>query len=125
MPPEHWPEGEVKDATDYGSMCPPLLAEMAKSMKSTAAKNDDKPTKPPTIDEDCLYLNVMTPGWTATNRHGDADGFPVAVLIHGGGMSSGSAREFDWRFLADKYVRHGIVVVVIQYRLGQLGSKIN
>ena len=47
--------------------------------------------------------------------------FPVAVIIHGGGFGIGSAREFDWRFLADKYVRHGIVVVTIQYRLGQFG----
>lgn len=103
-------------------MCPPLLAEMAEAMKATAKQNEDMPMKPPSIDEnDCLCLNVVAPGWSVKGAR-TKEGFPVAVLVHGGGSKSGSAREFDWRFLAHKYVRHGIVLVVIQYRLGLFGA---
>ena len=118
--PESWPENEVRNATDYAAMCPPLVSVLAEQMKSAAMKTDDRPRKPPAVDEDCLYLNVIAPGWP-TNADTEKIGVPVAVLIHGGGFQLGSARDFDWRFLADKYVRHGIVLVVIQYRLGQFG----
>lgn len=39
------------------------------------------------------------------------------VWVHGGGYTSGGSRHFDGRMLA----RKGVVVVVINYRLGALG----
>jgi para-nitrobenzyl esterase len=62
--------------------------------------------------EDCLYLNVWTPG------KGKA-ALPVMVYIHGGGLRVGTAREalYDGEELAKK----GIVVVTLNYRLGILG----
>jgi carboxylesterase type B len=33
----------------------------------------------------------------------------------------GSAHEFRWRFFADQFARRGVLVVIIQYRLGFLG----
>jgi len=63
--------------------------------------------------EDCLALNIWTPGADARKR-------PVMVWIHGGGFISGSARNtwYDGAALA----AHGdVVVVTLQYRLGAWG----
>jgi para-nitrobenzyl esterase len=62
-------------------------------------------------DEDCLSLNVWTPGGT---------GLPVLVWLHGGAFSSGSGAEawYDGALLAE---RGGLVVVTVNYRLGALG----
>jgi len=64
-------------------------------------------------DEDCLTLNVWTPG-TADGRR------PVMVWIHGGGfvLGSGSQPVYDGAALAR---RGDVVVVTINYRLGPLG----
>jgi para-nitrobenzyl esterase len=63
--------------------------------------------------EDCLYLNVWTPG-----LQGAA---PVLFWIHGGGYlkGSGSERLYDGARLA---VDRGFVVVTVTYRLGVLGG---
>ncbi|MFI9836207.1 carboxylesterase/lipase family protein [Nonomuraea sp. NPDC051941] len=62
-------------------------------------------------DEDCLSLNVWTPG---------GSGLPVLVWLHGGGFSSGSGAEawYDGALLAE---RGRMVVVTVNYRLGALG----
>jgi para-nitrobenzyl esterase len=62
-------------------------------------------------DEDCLSLNVWTPGGT---------GLPVLVWLHGGAFSSGSGAEawYDGALLAE---RGRMVVVTVNYRLGALG----
>jgi para-nitrobenzyl esterase len=62
-------------------------------------------------DEDCLSLNVWTPGGT---------GLPVLVFLHGGGFISGSGAEawYDGGLLA---ARGEMVVVTVNYRLGALG----
>ena len=64
-------------------------------------------------DEDCLYLNVWTPGLDARKR-------PVLVWIHGGGFSAGTGGTpmYDGAALAR---RGDAVVVTINYRLGALG----
>jgi para-nitrobenzyl esterase len=64
-------------------------------------------------DEDCLYLNVWTPGL-------DEDRRPVLVWIHGGAFNLGSGSQpfYDGRPLA---ARGNVVVVTINYRLGMLG----
>lgn len=62
-----------------------------------------------TYSEDCLYLDVYTPNVSSS--------FPVLVYIHGGAFSGGTAITFNSDILA----LHGLVVVVIQYRLGPLG----
>jgi para-nitrobenzyl esterase len=64
------------------------------------------------IDEDCLFLNVWTPGLDAGKR-------PVMVWLHGGGFTTGSGASdaFDGTNLA----RHeDVVVVTINHRLGLL-----
>lgn len=64
-------------------------------------------------DEDCLFLNVWTPGLDDARR-------PVMVWIHGGAFVGGSGSEItaDGAKLAR---RGGVVVVSLNYRLGLLG----
>ncbi|KAF9018604.1 alpha/beta-hydrolase [Hymenopellis radicata] len=67
--------------------------------------------------EDCLFLNVYTPGLLDAAAS-DEDGLPVIVYIHGGGYVSGHVA------LVDDLLResgNGIVAVSIQYRLGMFG----
>lgn len=63
--------------------------------------------------EDCLYLNVWTPGLDSSAR-------PVMIWIHGGGFTigSGSSPLYDGSRLASL---GDVVVVTINYRLGALG----
>jgi para-nitrobenzyl esterase len=65
------------------------------------------------VSEDCLYLNVWTPGLDAQRR-------PVMVWIHGGGnvVGSGAQPRIDGQHLAR---RGDVVVVTLNYRLGAFG----
>uniref|UniRef100_A0A8C4HNA2 Carboxylesterase type B domain-containing protein n=1 Tax=Dicentrarchus labrax TaxID=13489 RepID=A0A8C4HNA2_DICLA len=65
------------------------------------------------MSEDCLYLNVYRPTGTASG-----DNLPVMVWIHGGGLASGGAFQYDGSPLA---AYQNVVVVVVQYRLSILG----
>jgi para-nitrobenzyl esterase len=64
--------------------------------------------------EDCLYLNVLTPGGPAAARH------PVMVWVHGGG-NTGGAGGADPLYDSPSLIAHGVVLVVIEYRLGIFG----
>lgn len=69
--------------------------------------------------EDCLYLNI----WTPTIPNGKSSKTkkkPVMVWIHGGGFVSGSGSDttFDGGAIAS---RGDVVLVTINYRLGNLG----
>ena len=63
--------------------------------------------------EDCLSLNIWTPGL-------DTGGRPVMVFFHGGAFIIGAGSEplYDGRRLAQ---RGDVVVVTANYRLGALG----
>ncbi len=73
----------------------------------------DQNLAPEPQSEDCLYLNVWTPGLDDAHR-------PVLFWIHGGGFTSGSGSSpmYKGSRLA---VRGNVVVVTINYRLGSLG----
>ena len=62
-----------------------------------------------TYSEDCLYLDVYSPNISLS--------LPVMVYIHGGGYEFGTAITYPGDILA----LQGVVVVVIQYRLGPFG----
>ena len=69
---------------------------------------------PPPESEDCLFLNVWTPG---VNDNGKR---PVMFWLHGGGFSTGSGSSA--LFIGANLARRGDVVVVgINHRLGALG----
>ena len=64
--------------------------------------------------EDCLYLNVDTPSEGAD--------LPVMVWIHGGGFTLGEGVQADGGTAGDRIAREaGVIVVSMNYRLGQLG----
>jgi para-nitrobenzyl esterase len=62
--------------------------------------------------EDCLFLNVYTPH--AISRHSH---YPVMVWIHGGALVGGESDDFN----PVHFVKQGVIVVTINYRLGALG----
>ncbi|KAJ6572000.1 Alpha/Beta hydrolase protein [Mycena capillaripes] len=67
--------------------------------------------------EDCLFLNVYYPSDAVG---APAKGLPVIVFIHGGGYLAGHASATDGADLINQSNR-GLVVVIIQYRLGVFG----
>jgi para-nitrobenzyl esterase len=101
QPPEPW--SGVRDATRYGCSAPQAAMRLEQGMPGFDVGEQS---------EDCLYLNVFTPGVDAARR-------PVMVWIHGGAytLGSGSQRMYDLRALAR---RGDLVCVTINYRLGAL-----
>jgi carboxylesterase type B len=65
--------------------------------------------------EDCLFVNVYIPG-----NLGQRKNLPVVFWIHGGGYVAGSATGADGNDLI-RLSGEGVVVVIIQYRLGVFG----
>jgi para-nitrobenzyl esterase len=64
------------------------------------------------VTEDCLFLNVFTPGSNDFFRRR-----AVMVWIHGGALVTGESNDYDPTAL----VQDGVIVVTINYRLGALG----
>lgn len=91
-PPAPW--SRPVEALTYGAASPQSGAEADQS-------------------EDCLFLNVWTPGLDAGRR-------PVMVYIHGGGYSTGSGSSplYDGSRLA---TRGDVVVVTLNHRLNLFG----
>jgi para-nitrobenzyl esterase len=103
MPPQPVkPWKGVRQAKEFGPIAP--QTEMPMPM------NQHPPQKQ---SEDCLFLNVWTPGLDNNKR-------PVMVWIHGGAFTLGSGS--DAMFAGDTLPRRGnVVLVTINYRLGMLG----
>ncbi len=103
QPPETW--REVRPATAYGASAPqnPIPVPLPGNLADAEG----------TQSEDCLYLNVWTPGMDGTRR-------PVMVWIHGGGfiLGSGRAAISDPAHLA---ATGNVVLVTINYRLAAFG----
>lgn len=64
--------------------------------------------------EDCLKLNVWTPGLDAARR-------PVLVWLHGGGFSAGNGVEQDGYMGGNFARRHDVVFVSLNHRLNSFG----
>lgn len=98
-PPRPWTE--VRPALDFAPACPQLVsADPTENNNSVMA-------------EDCLAVNLWTPGMDGKKR-------PVMVFIHGGAFVEGSARN-TWYDGAELAGHGDVVVVTLQYRLGALG----
>lgn len=110
MPPEAVaPWDGIKPALHYGQNCP------IPPMDSVANDEQFNPHRYLPQSEDCLFLNVWTPG---INDRGSR---PVMVWIHGGGYTNGSAIEqvaYDGHNLSKK---GDVVVVSLNHRLNVLG----
>lgn len=96
-PPKPWED--TLEALQFGPSAP----QTTEDISSSAQKQS----------EDCLYLNVWTPGTDDARR-------PVMVWIHGGGFTNGSGGG-DWYDGSAFAARGDVVVVTINYRLGALG----
>jgi para-nitrobenzyl esterase len=106
QPHERW--HGVRDATAFANHCPQVPSPYGQF----------------SITEDCLYLNVFRPDHDEgedENDQGDDEGhdgrLPVMVWIHGGALLVGESDDYD----PVRLVRHGVVLVSINYRLGVLG----
>jgi para-nitrobenzyl esterase len=105
MPPQPVkPWSDVRDAKKYGTIAPQILPTTG----PLAALKEDEPQS-----EDCLFLNIQTPG--LDNKHR-----PVMVWIHGGAFVMGSGSSISYRS-GSLAARGDIVLVTINYRLGELG----
>ncbi len=94
----------TRDTLAYG----PTAPQTSDNSGTTAAGS------PAQKNEDCLVLNVFTPGLKDGRKR------PVMVWLHGGGFSSGSGsgRILDGTSLAQT---HDVVVVTLNHRLNVFG----
>jgi para-nitrobenzyl esterase len=107
-PPQPWREPAA--ATAYGA--PAIQSGLAPGERRTSPGDPPAPDEPAS-SEDCLFLNVWTPGLDAAKR-------PVMVWLHGGGFANGSggAAMYDGGALA----RQGdVVTVTVNHRLNVFG----
>ncbi len=86
IPPEHWDKDEVAFVYEWN---------------------------PGAQGEDCLRLNIWTPGLDNRKR-------AVMVWLHGGGFSVGSGNEMNV-YDGENLARHDVVVVSLNHRLGAVG----
>ena len=107
----------ILDATKFAAHCPQPAGSFGQASTT----------------EDCLFLNVWAPNRRGDDdrddRRGDRDGDddhdhfdfglrPVMVWIHGGALVTGESDDYD----ATRLVEQGnVIVVTINYRLGELG----
>jgi para-nitrobenzyl esterase len=101
-PPQPW--AGVRRATEFSCAAP----QVSRQLETLPLLRIDQEQS-----EDCLYLNVWTPGLDDACR-------PVMVWIHGGGFTIGTGAQLmaDEMALVD---RGDVVLVSINYRLGALG----
>jgi|HubBroStandDraft_2_1064218.scaffolds.fasta_scaffold05919_3 para-nitrobenzyl esterase len=98
-PVPHAPWFQTFNATQFANHCPQTASPFG--IASTA--------------EDCLFLNVFTPESNAGGGIGELR--PVMVWIHGGALVDGESDDYD----PTAFVKDGVIVVTINYRLGILG----
>ena len=111
MPPKkREPWTGVRDCFELGPRSPQLLSSFHGAVPPEVEVMDrDEP-----MSEDCLMLNVWTPGIGAAHKR------PVMVWLHGGGFTSGSGGFicYDGLQLAKK---HDVVAITLNHRLSALG----
>ena len=91
----------VRDASSFGAPCAqPVLGDWNKHDAETS-------------NEDCMFVNVMTPAWPPRSK------LPVMLWLHGGANAGGTASAALYK--DGTLVQHGVVLVTVNYRLGVFG----
>ena len=106
--------GGIRNAKEFPPICPQrLYSPDYYAGISTRVGGRVPRQRPLTTSEDCLYLSIWTSSFGSTGRR------PVMVWIHGGGNNGGWGTQGtdNGEFLA----RKGVVLVMIEYRVGALG----
>jgi para-nitrobenzyl esterase len=93
----------VREALAFGPMAP----QNPSALEAIAGNT------PLGQSEDCLTLNVWTPGCDDAKR-------PVMVWLHGGGFTTGTAAS-PWYSGTNMALQGDVVIVTANYRLGALG----
>ena len=107
QPPKSW--AEVRDSLQYGPVCPHWLGSYVDRDAFFLGVDLGR------ADEDCLRLNVWTPG---INDHRKR---PVLVWLHGGGFFAWSSQFLPSYDGANLARRGDVVVVSLNHRLNLLG----
>lgn len=104
----------VRDAKELAPICPQrLYSPEFYAGLATRLGGHPAPQRPLTTSEDCLYLNIWTSNFGGAARQ------PVMVWIHGGGNNGGWGSEGTDN--GENLARQGVVLVMIEYRVGALG----
>jgi para-nitrobenzyl esterase len=108
VPPEPWTG--IRDAIDFGPRAPQSSGRGVGSLRHGYYL----PPELGSVSEDCLHLNVWTPGLRDGRKR------PVMVYIHGGAYSGGSANNvlYDGVNLCR---RGDVVFVTLNHRLNLFG----
>ncbi|XP_066287738.1 fatty acyl-CoA hydrolase precursor, medium chain-like [Branchiostoma lanceolatum] len=99
----------LRDATQFGNRCPQVVDML---FPPGSPLYDVTTYRSNSSSEDCLFLNVYTP-----NVSSSAD-LPVMLWIHGGGLALGTGDSYPAEIPTSF---HNVVMVTINYRLGNLG----
>ena len=108
VPARPQPWTGVRDAVAYSARAPQPFRAMVPEI-------GDALTGVGPMSEDCLHLNVWTPGATRGARR------PVMVWFHGGGQRTGSG-DSPFYEGADLARAHDVVVVTVKHRLNAFGN---
>jgi para-nitrobenzyl esterase len=97
----------VRDALQYGPASPQIPSNLIPESMAQQPKTDANGT------EDCLRLNLWTPGLGGGKR-------PVMVWFHGGGFSAGSG---NWNMYngGNLAAKQDVVVLTVNHRLNVFG----
>lgn len=119
-PPMKWTG--VKDCSQFTTMAPQLQARGGRpaansptgNMATSSSGVPGAPRDEGEQSEDCLHLNVFTPGLRDRKRR------PVLVYFHGGAYNNGTVNNdlYDGRRLCQ---RGDVVVVTVNHRLNAFG----
>lgn len=112
QPPLSW--SGVRDAQVPGNTCTQRVSGLTSFFAPMAQAYGSNFEQPPIrSSEDCLYLDVWTPEWPVKQA------LPVMVWLHGGSNTVGSGTQTTYN--GNSLVRHGVLLVTINYRLGVMG----
>jgi para-nitrobenzyl esterase len=93
----------IRETTRFGDVCP---------QPGSGGRGSLQQEEPMPMSEDCLVLNVWTPGLTGER--------PVMVWLHGRGYREGAGSE-GWYDGTNLAARGDVVVVTINHRLNVFG----